>query len=248
MKLRFGFYGFGAIGRLAARVALDRGHEISGAVDVREDLIGKDVGELLGREASNVKVSSDPSSLVDSDVIIHATGSYLDSVFNQLISLIRLRTPIVSSCETLAYPYYRYPVLAVRLNDYASKMDVPIIGTGINPGFIFDTLVAVIASSSSIVSRIKVVRSLDASKRRESFRRKVGVGRNAKAVEQMLKRGEITGHVGYAESVLLLAQAGDLNLSRVEEDSQLVIAEEDVEHGEIKVEKGKNLGMKGYGS
>ncbi|MEM0047063.1 MAG: dihydrodipicolinate reductase [Fervidicoccaceae archaeon] len=248
MKLKIGFYGFGAIGRLAARVALDGGHEISGAIDVREDMIGKDVGELLGREALGVKVSNDISSLIDSDVIIHATGSYLDKVFDQLFSLIRIGAPIVSSCETLAYPYYRYPVLSVRLNDFASRMGVPIIGTGVNPGFILDTLVAVIASSSPTVRRINVVRSLDAFKRREPFRKKVGVGEDPKVVEEMLKRGEITGHVGYAESVLLIAQAGDLNLTRVEEGSQLVVAEEDVEHEGMKVAKGKNLGMRGYGS
>lgn len=248
MALKLGFYGFGAIGKVAAKVALERGHEIVGGVDIKEELIGKDIGKLLGVGNLGVEVGKNVSLLQKADAVIHTTGSYLDAVFDQLTSILKFGLPVVSSCETLAYPYYRYPVLSLRLNEIAMANGAPILGTGINPGFILDTLVATIGSSFPTIKRIKAIRSLDALKRRETFKKKIGLGEKPEIVENMLKEGKITGHVGYAESVLLIAQAGDLNLNRVEEGYQLVVADNSVEIGRERIEKGRNLGIKGYGS
>jgi len=246
--LRIGVYGFGAIGRLASRLILERGHELVGAVDIDERIVGKDVGELLGVGSLGVEVTKDVSELADADVVIHATGSYLDRVFDQIASLVKLGVHVVSTCETLSYPYYRYPVLALRLDELARAFGSVVIGTGINPGYLLDTLVAVLAASVPSVKRVKAVRSLDAAKRREPFRKKIGIGEDPRVVEERIARGEITGHVGYAESVYLIALAGDLNLTKVVEWQGSVPAEADVESSGIRVEKGKNKGIVGYGA
>ncbi|MEM0066028.1 MAG: hypothetical protein QW741_03740 [Sulfolobales archaeon] len=246
--MRIGVYGFGAIGRLASRLILERGHELVGAVDIDERIVGKDVGELLGVGSLGVEVTKDVSELADADVVIHATGSYLDRVFDQIASLVKLGVHVVSTCETLSYPYYRYPVLALRLDELARAFGSVVIGTGINPGYLLDTLVAVLAASVPSVKRVKAVRSLDAAKRREPFRKKIGIGEDPRVVEERIARGEITGHVGYAESVYLIALAGDLNLTKVVEWQGSVPAEADVESSGIRVEKGKNKGIVGYGA
>jgi len=246
--VRVGIYGFGAIGRLAAKLALDRGYEVVAAVDIDERVLGKDVGELLGIGSLGVQVTNDVYELGDADVVIHATGSYLDRVFDQIASVVRMGVHVVSTCETLSYPYYRYPVLAKRLDELARAYGSVVIGTGINPGYLLDTLVAAIAASVPRVTRVRAVRSLDAAKRREPFRKKIGVGEDPKVVEARLARGEITGHVGYAESVYLIALAGDLNLTRVVEWQGVVPAEEAVESAGIRVEKGANRGIVGYGA
>lgn len=246
--MRIGVYGFGAIGRLASRLILERGHELVGAVDIDERIVDKDVGELLGVGSLGVEVTKDVSELADADVVIHATGSYLDRVFDQLASLVKLGVHVVSTCETLSYPYYRYPVLALRLDELARAFGSVVVGTGINPGYLLDTLVAVLAASVPSVKRVKAVRSLNAAKRREPFRKKIGIGEDPRVVEERIARGEITGHVGYAESVYLIALAGDLNLTKVVEWQGSVPAEADVESSGIRVEKGKNKGIVGYGA
>jgi 4-hydroxy-tetrahydrodipicolinate reductase len=246
--MRLGVYGFGAIGRMAATLALERGHDLTAVVDIDKRIVGKDVGELLGVGSLGVKVTPDVEELADADVVFHATGSYLDRVFDQIVSVLRMGVSVVSTCETLSYPYYRYPVLALKLDEVAKTYGTVVIGTGINPGFLFDTLVAVVAASTPYVRRIRAVRSLDAAKRREPFRKKIGVGEDPKVVEEKLARGEITGHVGYAESVYLVAHAGDLNLTKVVEWQGVVPAESDVESSGIKVEKGRNRGIRGYGA
>jgi len=248
LGMRLGIYGFGAIGRMAATLALERGYDLTAVVDIDKRIVGKDVGELLGVGSLGVKVTPDVEELADADVVFHATGSYLDRVFDQIVSVLRMGVSVVSTCETLSYPYYRYPVLALKLDEVAKTYGTVVIGTGINPGFLFDTLVAVVAASTPYVRRIRAVRSLDAAKRREPFRKKIGVGEDPKVVEEKLARGEITGHVGYAESVHLVAHAGDLNLTKVVEWQGVVPAESDVESSGIKVEKGRNRGIRGYGA
>jgi len=248
MGLKVGIYGFGAIGRLLAKTALERGHEIVGVVDIDPSLVGRDAGEVLGLGGLGVEISKDPLSLIESDVVLHATGSYLDKVYPQIATLVDMGLDVVSTCETLAYPYYRYPVLARRLEDLALRRGVTVIGTGINPGFLLDTLIIALSAPFNVVKSIRAVRSIDAAKRREPFRRKIGVGEDPRVVEEKLRRGEITGHVGYAESVLLIAEAADLVLSKVVEGQGVVPADRDVESHGIKVSAGRNLGLKGFGA
>ncbi|RLG87351.1 MAG: dihydrodipicolinate reductase [Thermoprotei archaeon] len=248
MSVRIGIYGFGAIGRLIARAALDRGYEIVGAVDINPEIVGKDVGELIGRERLGVSVSRDPDTLVEADVVLHATGSYLDRVYDQLLRVIDLGIDVISTCETLSYPYYRYPVLARRLDAKARSHGVTVLGTGINPGFLLDTLVTVLTAPFHVVKRIKAVRSLDASKRRLPFQKKVGIGLDPDVYREKLAKGELTGHVGYAESVLLIADAAGLQPSRVAEHQEPVVAEEDVKVGTRVIGRGKVLGARGYGA
>jgi hypothetical protein len=247
--MRIGIYGFGAIGRLVAKAAIERGYDIVAAIDIDPSLNGRDVGLLLGfSEKFGIEVSRDLRTLAEADVVIHATGSYLDRVFSQIVSVVDMGIDVLSTCETLAYPYYRYPVLARKLDDIARSRGVAVLGTGVNPGFLLDALVIIFTAPFNIVKSIKAMRSVDAAKRRESFRRKIGIGENPKIVEEKLRKGEITGHVGYAESVLIIADAADIQPTKVIEGQSVIVAENDVESAGIKIARGMNRGVKGYGA
>ena len=241
--MRIGIYGFGSIGRLIAREALERGHELAGVVDANPALVGRDAGEILGLGRLGVRVSKNPEELRGSDVVTHATGSFLDKVCNQILKVIKMSIDVISTCETLAYPYYRYPKLARVIDEAAREAEVRVIGTGINPGFLLDSLVIVVSASVSGVKRIRAVRSLDASKRRESFRKKVGLGLTLKEFRYLASKGLVTGHIGYAESVYLIADAAGLGLDRVEEGQEPVVIKDNV-----KAREGLVLGIRGYGA
>ena len=245
--MRVGFYGFGAISRYIARVVLERGWEITGAVDISPRLIGRDIGFLLGIEKYGVKVTNSPEPLKGSDVVFHATGSWLDRVFDQLVTLARLGVDVVSTCETLAYPYYRYPDIASKLDREARDNNVTIVGAGINPGFVLDVLPVVVSASLSSIERIRAVRSLDAAKRRKPFQHKVGIGMNPSEYLERLKRRELTGHVGYAESVYLVGRALGIDFTKVEEGQEPVIAEEHIIIDDLEIEKGLVKGVRGWG-
>lgn len=246
--MRIGLYGFGSINRLLTKYAIQRGYEIIGVVDIDEKIVGRDIGEILGlEERVGVHVSKSPDSLKGSELIYHATGSYLDKVYRQIINSIEAGANVISTCETLAYPHYRYPVLARLIDEHAKRYGVSVVGTGINPGFLLDTLVILFSTTLPYVNHVKATRVLDAAKRREPFRRKIGVGERPSVVGEKLATGEYTGHVGYAESVLLIAEAGGVHLDRVIESQEPVVAEDDVCVIGICVKKGFVKGIKGFG-
>ncbi|MEM4717652.1 MAG: dihydrodipicolinate reductase [Desulfurococcaceae archaeon] len=246
--MNIGIVGYGEIGRLVLKIALQRGHNVISVVDIDDRLIDKDAGLLAGLEEIGIKVTNSLAGIEESDVVIHATSSYLDRVYSQLMEIISRGVNIVSTCETLAYPYYRYPILSRRIDEVARSAGVTVIGTGINPGFLLDTLVVAVASTQPLIEKIRAVRSIDAAKRRESFRKKIGIGKDPYLVKNELAKGSLTGHVGYAESVLLIASAGDLHLTEIEEKQEPVVAEETVESSSIRVDRGSTKGIIGYGA
>ncbi len=247
--MRIGLYGFGSIGRIIALEAMKRGWEVVAAIDIDEKILGKDIGKILGlKEKTGVVVTSDPEELLEADVVIHATTSFLDKAYDQILNVVRLGIDVVSTCETLSYPYYRYPVLARKINDEALKYGVTVIGTGINPGFLLDTLPIVLTAPFNIIEKITAVRSIDASKRRPSFVKKIGVGMKPDEYKAKLLSGELTGHVGYAESVLLIADAAGIHLDKIIEGQEPVVADKEYNLGETVIEPGRVIGVKGYGA
>jgi 4-hydroxy-tetrahydrodipicolinate reductase len=251
-KPRAVVYGLGPIGQLIAKVALERGIELVGAIDIDPSKVGKDVGELIGLKSSiGIRVEGDADKVLNEtkpDVVLHSTGTWLDKVYPQLVKAIRVGADVVSTCETLAWPWYRYPELAELLDNYAKAHGSTVLGAGVNPGFALDVLPAVLTVTLTRLSRVRVVRSLDASRRRYSFQRKIGLGMSLSQFKEALAKGDITAHVGFAESVLLMASMMGIRLDRVEEGQEAIVADRHYETQYFKVEEGQVRGVVGHGS
>ncbi|MFP3316422.1 MAG: dihydrodipicolinate reductase [Caldivirga sp.] len=245
-------YGLGPIGQLIAKVALERGIELVGAIDIDPSKVGRDVGELIGLKSSiGIRVEGDADKVLNEtkpDVVLHSTGTWLDKVYPQLVKAIRVGADVVSTCETLAWPWYRYPELAELLDNYAKAHGSTVLGAGVNPGFALDVLPAVLTVTLTRLSRVRVVRSLDASRRRYSFQRKIGLGMSLSQFKEALAKGDITAHVGFAESVLLMASMMGIRLDRVEEGQEAIVADRHYETQYFKVEEGQVRGVVGHGS
>ncbi len=252
MVTRVVIYGVGPIGQLITRVALDRGYDVVGAIDIDPQKVGKDLGEVIGMgKTLGIKVEGDADKVLkDSkpDIVLHSTGSFFDRVYPQVMKAVKAGADVISTCETLSWPWYRYPDLAELVDNYAKNHGVTILGAGVNPGFVFDALPAVLSVTLTRLDKITVTRSLDASKRRYSFQKKIGLGMTLSQFNEALSRGEITAHVGFAESILLLANIIGLKLDRVEEGQEALIAEKRYETQYFKMEPGQIKGVIGHGS
>ena len=252
MTIRAVVYGVGPIGQLIARVALEKGFDVVGAIDIDPQKVGKDLGEVLGLDKTlGIKVESDADKVLrdsNPDVVLHSTGSFFDKVYPQIMRAVRVGADVVSTCETLAWPWYRYPDLAELVDNYARNYGSTVLGAGVNPGFVFDVLPAVLSTTLTRLEKITVTRSLDASKRRYSFQKKIGLGMTPTQFREALGRGEITAHVGFAESVLLMASIMGLRLDRVEEGQEAIIADKHYETQYFRIEEGQVRGVVGHGS
>jgi len=249
-KVRVVLYGVGAVGSSIAKFLVQKeGVEIVGAIDVAEDKVGKDLGEVLGvGKRVDIAVSNNPDAVfskVKVNILIHATASFLKQVYPQIAKALEHGVNVVSTCEELAYPYATEPELAHKLDELAKENGVTVLGTGINPGFLMDTLVITLTSVCQKVERIKVTRVINAATRRVPFQKKIGAGLPIKEFRNRIKRRIITGHVGLEQSISMIADALGWKLDEIEVDpAEPVVAKARVEGKAIQVEPGQVAGLK----
>lgn len=246
-EVRVVLVGIGAIGSEIARLLLRKtGVSIVGAVDPAPDKAGRDLGDVIGvSEKLGVMVVKNVDELnVDADVAIHATTSFLDKAYPQIVELLEHGFNVISTCEELSYPYIVDEGLAKSLDEFARKHNVTILGTGINPGFIMDTLVIVLTAVCQDIRRINVERVMDAGRRRLQFQKKIGAGLTLEEFRRKISSGEITGHVGLRQSIALIADALRWKLDRiVEEPVKPILADREVASSFIIVKPGSVAGL-----
>jgi hypothetical protein len=247
-KVRVIFYGVGAIGSEVAKFGLTRPWlEIVGAIDSHPAKVGRDLGEVLGLgETLGVEVSGDPAALFkrsQADVVVLTTGSFLPSIYDQLEMAAQTGLNIVTSAEELAFPTLQSATLAEKLDRLAKKKGITIKGTGINPGFVMDSLIVFLATASADVEHIWAKRVVDCSLRRKQLQLKVGAGLTVEQFKSSLGK-TIFGHVGLLESAALVADGIGLIPNRITQSVEPVIAEQAVETEYVKVKAGNVYGMR----
>ncbi|RKH53386.1 dihydrodipicolinate reductase [Corallococcus sp. AB049A] len=238
--------GLGFIGQEIARAALSSPEvELIGAVDSQPSLVGRPFSDVLGQAGPRFKVSDSLEKAVGRRkgvVVLHATSSRLSQVMDQLLDALKLGLPVASTCEELAFPHLKYPELADKLERAAQKAGVAIVGTGVNPGFVLDRLIATAGQVCGPVRKVTASRVVDARTRREALQRKVGAGLSEEEFFDLVDREEL-GHVGLVESAALAALGLGLDCDDFEEEVTPVFAEEDITGGAFVVKKGRVAGM-----
>ena len=236
--------GLGPIGRSIAKSVGGRpGLKLVGAVDPDPALAGADLGTVIGGEPLGLEVRPAFDAIdVPVDLVLHATGSSLREVASQLQPLLDRGLHVLSTCEELAYPYYRYPELSKELDSAARENGAALLGSGVNPGFVMDKFVVSLMGACIDVQSVHVKRVVDAGVRREPFQRKVGAGITAEEFED---RRDRLGHVGLAESAHMLADVMGLPHDReLVESLDSVIAKERRTTRYIVVEQGRVAGIR----
>jgi len=248
-EIRTLLVGLGPMGQRIAKGILEKkGFRIVGAVDVAKDLVGKDLGELLelGRTLG-VTITDDAELLsrIKADIAIIATASYLKNVYPQIALCIKNGINVISTCEELSYPYYKYPELSNEIDVMAKKYGVTVLGTGINPGYLMDTLPITLTGACQRVDSIKVVRMMDSSKRRIPYQKKIGTGLSPEEFRRMIDEKKITGHVGLVESIAMIATVLGWKLDKITEfPPEPVIAEREIVTSYTTVRPGYVVGLK----
>ncbi len=226
-------YGLGPIGARIAGLAADRPNIVAvSAVDIDPAKVGRDLGEVieLGEQLGVAVHASFKEALQAGrpDVVVHATGSHLPAVLPQFLECAAAGLPVVSTCEELSYPWFHHPDEARQLDAAAKAQGVAVASTGINPGFIMDTLAVVLSAVCPVVHAVRVRRVVDLSVRRMQLQQKVGV--NLTVAEFAARKAQGTlGHVGLPESVAMIAAGLRWPLERVEQTLEPVIAPESLD-------------------
>lgn len=225
------FVGLGPLGRLIIGDFIERRlGTIASAVDVDPTMEGRPIGAFVpSAGASGVRIAPsigaalktlDPSALTCAVV---ATSSDLARCMPTLRELLARGVSIVSTCEELLYPYLRHASAAAELDALCKAHGARCVGTGVNPGFLMDTLPVTLSAVCSNVDRVFVERLQDATTRRVPFQQKIGATLSDDAFAQRVQSG-VLRHVGLGESLHFIDRALSMGVVRWNETIQPVRA------------------------
>jgi len=243
-------YGVGVIGSMIAKFMLEKeGVEIVGAIDVAKDKVGKDLGDILGmNKRLGITVSDDTDAVLSKtkpDIAIHTTTSFMEKVYPQIAEIVKHGVNVVSTCEELSFPYQSSPKLAYALDKLAKEHDVIVLGTGINPGFLMDTLAIALTAPCQKISHIKIARIMNAATRRVPFQKKIGAGLTVEEFKEKIHAKMISGHVGLEQSIGMIASALAWELDTIRVDAvEPIVAKKHVKSDAINVPAGMVAGLK----
>ncbi len=239
--------GLGPIGAGVVRqVAERRGFRIVGAADIDPAKEGRDLGQIagLGRPL-RVKVSKDVRKAIKAarpDVVVLCTSSSLRQVLPQIEAILKLKVPIVSTTEELAYPTKGNLKYARVIHQLARKAKVAVLGTGVNPGFVMDALPITLTGVCERVEALRIDRVQDARIRRLPFQQKIGAGLTPEQFQKKVQDGSVR-HVGLAESVSMIADALGWKLDRITDEIAPKMATETVASEFLAVDAGFVCGL-----
>jgi len=238
--------GLGAIGRLCAEIALERNNlAIVGAADLNPELAGRDLGQVLGRPDMGIRVEESQEkalSVTPKGVALLTTTSSLAETAGQIETCLAAGWRVVSTCEELVYPFFSQPDLAGEIDAAAKEAGLAVLGTGVNPGFAMDALPAYLSGVMRRVESVMVERFQDAATRRLPFQKKIGVGLSPDEFQAKADAGAIR-HVGFRESIDLIAAAWGIELTRGEEKVVPVMAAAEITSPHLSVAPGQVAGV-----
>lgn len=221
--------GTGQMGSGIARLVLQKqGLQLVGAYARRAERAGMDLGQAiaLGRELG-IRVGGDLSSVIAQTrphVAIQATCSRLIDAIDEINILVKHGIHVISIAEEMAYPAAEAPSQAGALHQLAIECNVSVLGSGINPGFVLDLLVIALSGVCAEVQSITAKRVNDLSPYGPTVLASQGVGLTPAAFEQGLNDGSVVGHIGFVQSIQMIAAALGWEVDRIEQTRQPIVS------------------------
>ncbi len=241
-KITVVIWGYGAMGKGIAEMLLKKkGVEITGVCDTHPKLVGKSFLAPLDYEGEHpdVMVEADIEALLDrteASVVMIATDSFTKKSYDKIETVLKRGINVISTAEEMAYPKANEPKLAEKMDALAKANHATILGTGINPGFVMDLLVVAMSGVMSDVESIQATRVNSLSPFGPTVMEEQGVGISPETFEKRLTEGSLSGHVGFKESVMMIADALGAPIDRFEQQMKPIMTSIDrkSKYGEAK--------------
>jgi 4-hydroxy-tetrahydrodipicolinate reductase len=243
-------WGLGAMGSGMARdiVQNKQGIEIVGAIGQNPQKIGKDLGDVLGLDRKlGVIISKNPAEVlnnIQADIVLHSTQSFTKDVFPEIKLIVESGKNVITIAEEMSAPQAETPDLAKELDALAQKHNVTILGTGVNPGFVLDTLILTLTGACQIVNKIWAARINDLSPFGPTVMKTQGVGSTVEEFKKGIEEGTIVGHIGFRQSAYLIAKSLGWELDGIIESREPIITNVYRETVHVKVQPGMVAGCR----
>lgn len=221
-NIRIAIWGFGAMGAgMANMLYKKKGVDVVGVCDLHPERAGKSVAEVLGIDKwSDVMIDKDIDkvlSVPNIDLCLLATDSYTKGAFNKMKLILEKGINVITTAEEMAYPKAQEPELAKQISDIAKANGVTVLGTGINPGMIMDLLVVCLTGCMETLDHVEAKRVNSLSPFGVTVMEEQGVGITKDEFENRVAKDELAGHVGFSESINMIADAVGWEVDKFEQ-------------------------------
>lgn len=157
--LRIFQYGCGKMSVYTMRYVIENGGQIVGAVDINPDVIGKDIGDIMGIDKTGVLVENakDAENLLTTlkpDCVIVTTMSLLADVKEALLTCAKCGVNAITTCEEAFYPMNSNPTLTSEIDNLAKENNCTITGSGYQDAF-WGNLITTLTGASHNITKIK---------------------------------------------------------------------------------------------
>lgn len=158
-KLRIAQYGCGKMAKYTMRYVYEKGGEIVAAFDVNPEIIGKDIGEIMGGPAKGVKVRDavEADAVLASlkpDACIITTMSLMRDIRDALLVCAKNGVNAITTNEEAIFPMNSSPSLTREVDALAKKTGCTISGSGYQDVF-WGNLIATLAGAMHKINTIR---------------------------------------------------------------------------------------------
>jgi 2,4-diaminopentanoate dehydrogenase len=177
------------------------------------------------------------------DVVVIATTSFLSEIAGDVRAAVDAGSNVVTTAEEAAYPWAASPAIADEIDARARERGVTVLGAGLNPGLAFDALVLTVVGASAAVAPLRVERVVDLSGFGPAVLRRIGVGHSPEAFAAGVASGEITGHIGFPQSMRLVAARLGVEVERIDRAIAPIVADREHAAAHMTVAAGETAGF-----
>lgn len=158
-KLRIAQYGCGKMAKYTMRYVYEKGGEIVAAFDVNPEIIGRDIGEIMGGPARGVKVrdAAEADAVLASlkpDACIITTMSLMRDIRDALLVCAKNGVNAITTNEEAIFPMNSSPSLSREVDALAKKTGCTISGSGYQDVF-WGNLIATLAGAMHKINTIR---------------------------------------------------------------------------------------------
>ena len=158
-KVKVVQFGTGKMAVYTMRYVYEKGAEIVGAIDVNPDVIGKDIGEIIGQDKKGITVTAleqaeEMMKEAKPDIAIVTTMSLISDVRDALMLCAKLGINAITTCEEAFYPQNSNPNVFKELDEMAKQTGCTISGSGYQDIY-WGQLISSIAGSTHKITKIK---------------------------------------------------------------------------------------------
>jgi hypothetical protein len=178
------------------------------------------------------------------DVVVIATTSFLAEIADDVRDAVDAGSNVITTAEEAAQPWANDRAIADRLDTLARERGVTILGAGLNPGFAFDALVLTICGAAPEVESLRVERVVDLSGFGATVLRRIGVGHTLEEFEAGKRAGTVTGHIGFPQSMRVVAERLGVEIERIDAEIEPIVAERALAASSLTVPVGRTAGFR----